>query len=88
MRLYTMHDVQDYIFLNGRYEEAANKAEEAMKKNEGKGQCDSIEQRFYLKQLMGTKELIDDLGVEVPDDKAKEWGFGDRYENKKSTATP
>jgi hypothetical protein len=83
-----MQDVQDYLYLVRRYDEAANKAEEAMKKNEGKGKSDSIEQRFYLTQLKVAKEMRDDLGIEVPDEKAKEWGFGDRYENKKFTATP
>jgi hypothetical protein len=35
----------------------------------------SIESKFYLSMIKATKDMMENLGVEVPDDKAKELGF-------------
>jgi hypothetical protein len=86
MRLYSMQDVKDYLFLISQYDEATSNVEGAMKKNSRKGQSDSVEQRFYLTQCKMIKDMMDELGVEVPDDKANELGFGEDYEDKNFTA--
>ena len=73
MRLYTVDDVQDYHFLANKYMELASVAEKAMKERDS---ADSINVKFALTSVKLAKDMMDNLGTEVPDDKAVALGFG------------
>ena len=73
MRLYTVDDVQDYHFLANKYMELASVAEKAMKERDS---ANSIDVKFALTMIQTTKGMMDNLGIEVPDDKAVALGFG------------
>jgi len=75
MRLYSANDVRDYHYLSNKYSEITDTI---AKQEEGRASVDvinTIECKYHLKLIMATKEMMNDLGVEVPDDKAKELGF-------------
>ena len=75
MRLYSENDLRDYRYLSSKYDEITDKI---AKQEEGRSSVDvlnTIECKYHLKLIMATKEMMDPLGVEVPDDKAKELGF-------------
>lgn len=66
MKLYSEKDLRDYHFLADKYCELSDKIPIE--------QID-IARRFLLMQIKMTKDMMDELGTEVPDDKAKELGF-------------
>lgn len=70
MTLYTREDLDSYAYLSKKYWEAANAAEKLMQAG-----TDGVELKYTLKQVDLIKGMINDLGLDVPDDKAKELGF-------------
>lgn len=74
MRLYSVEDVHNYHFLANKYLELADDAEKIMQEKGCHGK-DGIELKFALTQIKTAKDMMDELGTEVPDDKAKELGF-------------
>lgn len=66
MKLYSEKDVHDYHFLADKYCELTDKITFE--------QID-IARRFLLMQIKTTEDMMDELGTEVSDDKAKEMGF-------------
>lgn len=74
MKLYSEKDVRDFHFLANKYMELADNVEKVMKEKPSRSEFD-IECKFALTQVQTTKDMMDNLGIEVPDDKAKELGF-------------
>lgn len=74
MKLYSLNDMRDFHFLTDKYFEMTDVAEKALKKS---GSADSIEVKFALTSVKLAKDMMDNLGIEVPDDKAKELGFAE-----------
>lgn len=75
MRLYSEKDLKDYTFLVEKYTQMVDRCEKYINGNQGVVLENTIESKFYLSLMKTTKELMDALGVDVPDDKAKEIGF-------------
>ena len=72
MRLYSRKNLRDYRFLEKKYSEVCVTADMLMRTG-----IEGAELKFALKQLDLLKDMMEKLGVEVPDDKAKELGFGE-----------
>ena len=66
-KLYTEQDVNDIRFLQNKYQELTNACVEDDFELE-------IERKLVLHQIKTIKDMIDELGTEVPDDKARELG--------------
>jgi ribosome assembly protein YihI (activator of Der GTPase) len=75
MRLFSRKDLHDYIFLTKKYNEIVDVLENQIKAKSHEELIDDIEQKFALTQLKVAKELMDELGIEVSSDKARELGF-------------
>jgi len=75
MKLYASKDMKDYLYLSNRYNEMTTRYENYSKGKQPIDYVNSIESKFYLSMIKATKDMMENLGVEVPDDKAKELGF-------------
>jgi hypothetical protein len=76
MKLYSIEDVHNYHYLMNKYMELADESEKLYQDNEDKNAiANSIELKYLLTQIKTAKDMMNDLGTEVPDDKAKALGF-------------
>jgi hypothetical protein len=76
MKLYSIEDVHNYHYLMNKYMELADESVKLYQDNEDKNAiANSIELKYLLTLIKTVKDMMNDLGTEVPDDKVKALGF-------------
>lgn len=75
MVLYTKKDLNDYVFLRDKFQKAVAELDLYIKGKQSQNLEDDIENKFGLQNIKMITDMIEELGIDVPDDKAKELGF-------------
>jgi hypothetical protein len=75
MVLYTKKDLNDYVFLQDKFQKAVAGLDSYIEGKQSQNLVDDIENKFGLQNIKMIKNMMDELGIDVPDDKAKALGF-------------